>query len=187
MPIRYTAIILDLSNVFFNTTSGNEEITGYDTKVSSRRVWSSLPWTEYECGKISETKYYERIGKLYNIQPLELANLLRHWRETLHYNGAIFSLILSLRNQYGSNLQVYAMSDMPMADYAAVRERWSDSFWSIFDDIFTSFSLSMRKPCLRFYRHVLTATEAVPEQTYSSTARWRMYSLLALSECLVSS
>ncbi|KKY19362.1 putative had-superfamily hydrolase subfamily ia variant 3 [Phaeomoniella chlamydospora] len=56
------------------------------------------------------------------------------------------------------------MSNMSKEDWAMLQKH-TEFNWSIFDGAFTSGEVGMRKPELRFYRHVLEMTKSEPEET----------------------
>ena len=92
----------------------------------------------------------------------QLLRWLKHSRrhETL-WDHAMVAFIRSLKQNYGG-IKVYAMSNISREDFAALSTALD---WSLFDQVFTSGHVGMRKPDHGFYRHVLQRTELAPVET----------------------
>jgi FMN phosphatase YigB (HAD superfamily) len=84
-------------------------------------------------------------------------------RKTITYDLAVVSIFREIKM---TGARIYLVPNISKEDYAALRHSWDEDFWSIFDGVFTSSALGVRKPSLRFYRHVLRATRAIPHRTF---------------------
>ncbi|KAJ5177857.1 HAD-superfamily hydrolase subfamily IA variant 3 [Penicillium coprophilum] len=156
----FDAIVLDLGGVLIKTPariSTNEAIPPH------KRYTSTLPWMQYECGEIEETTCYELVGKQFKFDPSELSKAVGLARTTVEYDQEIVSWIRALRKEHPS-LKVFAMSNISKPDFDALHTRWGATFWSLFDDIFTSSAAGMRKPNFGFYQHVLKSTGIEPQR-----------------------
>jgi FMN phosphatase YigB (HAD superfamily) len=118
---------------------------------------------DYEIGRLSEEECFAKLAKEYHFQANDLAGLIQDLRETITWDQVTASIFKEIKR---TGTRVFLVSNISKEDYAALQHRWGDEFWSIFDGVFTSSALGVRKPNLRFYRHVLRATRAVPHQTF---------------------
>ena len=117
----------------------------------------------YETGKIDEYECFVQVAALYDFEVETLRALISEFRECLAYDEEIVSVFRNIKKTPGVTLAL--VSNISEPDYQVLRRRWSDSFWGIFDHIFISWKLGIRKPSLRFYQHVLQMTRAAPWET----------------------
>ena len=154
---RCKTIIMDLGDVLFTWSATTK------TSISGgtlRRILSSMTWYEYECGLISEEVCYGRVAEQFSLLPAEVAEAFSQARESLQANDAMISVIRELKAASDQAVRVYAMSNISKEDYAVLSKMPAD--WAIFDRIFISGEAGMRKPNLKFYQHVLDATQTDP-------------------------
>lgn len=154
VPIR--GIIFDLGDVLF-TWSPNT-----DTNISAgtlREILSSPTWFEYECGRLEQDACYTQIAREFCIEASQIAEAFSQARASLQPNDVAVNFIRDLRKS--AHVNVYAMSNVSVEDFAALSEKMD---WSLFDQVFTSGAVSMRKPDPNFFRHVLDRVELAPEQ-----------------------
>lgn len=157
----FDALVLDLGGVLIKTpprVSSNKSIPPL------KRFTSTLAWMQYECGKIEETRCYDILGKQFGFNPSELNEAIALARTTVEYDEQVVSWIQTLRKDQPS-LRIVAMSNISKPDFDALHTRWGPAFWPLFDEVFTSSAVGMRKPNLGFYRHVLKSTGIDPRKT----------------------
>lgn len=155
---KYSTLILDLGDVLFSWSASTK------ASISSKTLklmLSSPPWLEYECGRITQEVCYHRLGERFSIRPSEVAEAFNQARDTLQSNDGMISLIHELKKSSDGALHVYAMSNISKPDYIVLAKTPAD--WSVFDQVFISANVGMRKPGLPFYRHVLEATHTAPQ------------------------
>ncbi|KAL2827592.1 HAD-like domain-containing protein [Aspergillus cavernicola] len=111
----------------------------------------------------SEECFAQAAG-LYGFQVEDLAAVVANLRETLTYDHEMLSVFKAIKQNPG--VEIALISNISEMEYHALRHRWHDSFWSTFDHVFPSWMLGVRKPSLRFYRHVLRATRSAPRKTF---------------------
>ncbi|KAJ6101118.1 HAD-like domain-containing protein [Penicillium canescens] len=140
-----------------------QKLATRDSTVSLRRVMSTSVWMNYETGLLSEEECFAQLAKEYHFQAYDLAMMIQNLRETIIWDQTAASIFKEIKR---TGTRIFLVSNISKEDYAALRNRWDDEFWSIFDGVFTSSALGVRKPSLRFYRHVLRATRALPHQTF---------------------
>ncbi|KAF3901748.1 hypothetical protein AA313_de0202117 [Arthrobotrys entomopaga] len=148
------ALVLDLGDVLFNwslptNTNVNPE--------QLRRAMNSLAWHDLERGKLSEDECLENIiqSRKLPVSAQDLKETLREASLSLTVDGSFVASLRNLKSSY--NLKVFAMSNIALAHYQILRDQQHD-IWTLFDGIFISAEVGMRKPDLEFYRHVLQET-----------------------------
>ncbi|KAH8703758.1 HAD-like domain-containing protein [Talaromyces proteolyticus] len=159
---KSTTILVDLRAVFTHPQVEHKLATRGST-VSLRRIMSTSVWMNYETGLLSEKECFAQLAEDYHFQACDLAAMIQNLRETTNWDQAAASIFKEIKR---IGTRIFLVSNISKEDYAALRNRWDNEFWSIFDGVFTSSTLGVRKPSLHFYRHVLRATRAVPHQTF---------------------
>lgn len=159
---RSKTILVDLGGVFMHPQV-EQKLATRDSTIPLRRVMSSLAWMNYEAGLLSDEECFAQLAKEHHFQAQDLRMMIQKFRETIMWDQAIASIFKEIKR---TGTRVFLVSNISKEDFAALRNRWDDDFWSIFDGVFTSSALGVRKPSLRFYRHVLRATRAAPQQTF---------------------
>ena len=154
-----TGLIFDLGDVLF-TWSPNTTTT-IPAKMM-RRILSSATWIEYECGRIEQDTCYQQVAQHFAVPAREVAEAFSQARDSLQPNKAMVSFIHELKELSQGAVKMYAMSNISKEDYAFLSAKMAN--WSVFDRVFTSGHAGMRKPDLRFYRHVLKETKLAPEE-----------------------
>ncbi|KAJ3563860.1 hypothetical protein NP233_g8667 [Leucocoprinus birnbaumii] len=174
----HRALILDLGDVVFNWKAPT------DGKLCPKvlaRAMSTLPWHELECGRITETECFERIGELMGIPPSDIGDTIRKTEVSLTTDDRLLSVLKGLKDASNGTLKIYVMSNISKPHWDIVRSQPWDG--SIFDQIFTSGELGMRKPNLNFYQHVLKeiGLERSPEDViFVDDKRENVFSALSL-------
>lgn len=157
MSSTYRSLILDLGDVLFTWSAR----TG--TTISShslRAVLSSDTWADYERGRISQGECYHRAAAQFNLDPIDIADALRHARDSLELNVEMFDLVRTLRAKSCGTLSVFALSNISIPDYEYLLTKPVD--WAIFDRVFPSGLIGERKPDLQVYLHLIAATGIDP-------------------------
>ncbi|KAE8133596.1 HAD-like protein [Aspergillus pseudotamarii] len=159
---RSATILVDLGGIFMHPEV-EHKLKTHESTISLRRIMSTSTWMDYETGHLSDKQCFRQLAKEYHFQASELDEMIQGFRETITYEQAAASIFREIKR---TGTRIFLVSNISKEDYAALRRRWDDKFWSIFDGIFISANLGVRKPSLRFYRHVLRATRAIPRQTF---------------------
>lgn len=155
-------IMVDLEGILMHSPT-DRTLATEDSTISLRRLMLSSIWMDYECGKFLEEDCFARLASEYHIEASELAAMIGDIRQTITYDEKVAAVFENVKQ---SGTRLFLVTNISYADYAALRGRWSPAFWSIFDAVFTSSVLGVRKPNLRFYRHVLRVTRAIPHETF---------------------
>ncbi|KAJ6040799.1 HAD-like domain-containing protein [Penicillium canescens] len=155
-------ILVDLGGIFVHPEMESKVATR-DSTISLRRIMSTSVWMTYEAGKLSDEECFSQLAKEYHFQASDLAAMIQNLRETITYDQVAASIFREIKRL---GARIFLVSNISKEDYAALRNRLDNGFWSIFDGVFTSSTLGVRKPNLRFYRQVLRATRALPYRTF---------------------
>ncbi|KAJ7274232.1 Haloacid dehalogenase-like hydrolase-domain-containing protein [Mycena rebaudengoi] len=159
-PFAFNALILDLGDVLFSWSSQTStSITSGDLK----KCVASITWFDYERGRISQEVCYQRLAEEFSLDPREVGAAFEQARGSLTYDHDLADFIQELKSESQGMLKVFAMSNISVPDYIALRAKHAN--WDIFDAIFTSGAAGERKPELAFYRHVLSETGVDPSRT----------------------
>ncbi|KAJ6617998.1 Haloacid dehalogenase-like hydrolase-domain-containing protein [Mycena sp. CBHHK59/15] len=156
----FCAIVFDIGDVLFSWSSRTNTAISPGTL---KKFLSSLTWFDYERGRITQERCYERIGEEFSFQPLEIRLAFEQALGSLECNHDLVNFIRELKTHCNESLKVFAMSNISLPDYTVLRTKPAD--WNIFEDIFISGVVGERKPDLAFYRHVLCETGIDPHRT----------------------
>ena len=153
-PVR--GIIFDLGDVLFTWSPNTKTTISAETLGV---ILSSPPWLEYECGHLRQDACYEQIAPEFSIEASQVAKAFSQARESLQPEDTVVHFLKHLRKR--TSIHVYAMSNVAKEDFAALSQKMD---WSLFDRVFTSGAIGMRKPDHNFFRYVLEETHLAPEQ-----------------------
>ena len=154
VPLR--GIIFDLGDVLF-TWSPNTNTT--ISAGTLRKILSSSTWFEYECGRLTQDTCYEQIAQEFSIEASQVAEAFSQARESLQPEDTVVKFLQHLGKS--ASVNVYAMSNVAREDFAALSRKMD---WSLFDRVFTSGAVGMRKPDHNFFCYVLEEIKLAPEQ-----------------------
>ncbi|KAI1819273.1 HAD-like protein [Xylaria intraflava] len=155
--IRPRAIIFDLGDVLFTWSAKTT------TVIPSRRlkdILSTPIWNRYECGEITRHACYELSGEQFSIPVSEITEAFAQAHQSLRPDHEVVSFLRGLKKD--DSIKIYAMSNIGKEDFDDLATKVE---WSLFDRVFTSAAAGMRKPDLRFYRHVLDQIDLFGSQT----------------------
>ena len=155
LQIPKKGIIFDLGDVLFTWSPNTNTIVSANTL---RKILSSSVWFEYECGRLEQATCYERIAQEFFLDASQVAEAFSQARESLQPNDMVVAFLKELRKLVSVN--VYAMSNIGREDFAALSGKMD---WSLFDRVFTSGEVGMRKPDSCFFYHVLEKINLAPE------------------------
>ena len=156
VQVAIRGIIFDLGDVLF-TWSPNTATT--ISAKTLREILSTSTWFEYECGHLGQNACYEQIAREFSIEASEIAQAFAQARESLRPDDRVVALLKDLKKR--TSISVFVMSNMSREDFAAVSPKMD---WSLFDRIYTSGAVGIRKPDSDFFCHVLKEIKLAPEQ-----------------------
>ncbi|KAH9069726.1 HAD-like protein [Lactarius deliciosus] len=125
-----------------------------------KAILSSTIWHDYERGRLSEDECYRLSGDRFSLDPQELRRAILDARDSLRPDQSFISFIRDLQSEAQNSLRIFAMSNISAPDYAVARAKPEE--WGIFERIFTSAAVGMRKPELCFFKFVLDQIKAEP-------------------------
>ncbi|KAJ5383495.1 HAD-superfamily hydrolase subfamily IA variant 3 [Penicillium concentricum] len=158
-------LVLDLGGVLFHPKFGQVQLNTHTSSVSVKRLVSTSTWMAYECGKLSEKECYQKLADEYGFQADDLAMAIRKGRTIADYDRNLVASLLDFKKAMGGKVVFILASNISSPDYLALQQLWGKDFWSLFDYCFPSATVGTRKPSMRFYRHMLGASGAVPRDT----------------------
>ncbi|KAJ5189629.1 HAD-superfamily hydrolase subfamily IA variant 3 [Penicillium cf. griseofulvum] len=135
------------------------------SSVSVGRLVSTSTWMAYECGNLSEKECYQQLAAQYGFHADDLAMAISKGRATADYDRNLVASLWDFKRAMAGKVVFILASNISSPDYMALRQLWGEDFWSLFDYIFLSSTVRIRKPSMRFYRHMLGVSGAVPRDT----------------------
>ncbi|RDW94073.1 uncharacterized protein DSM5745_01395 [Aspergillus mulundensis] len=157
-------ILVDLGGVFVHPPE-DYTLTTSESTVTLGRVLSSSIWMEYEMGKITEQECFTQVADLYGFQVKDLEAVVSDLRESLTYDQQMLSVFHAIKRRTTA-VEIILVTNISEPEYRALRNRWDEDFWRTFDGVYASWMIGLRKPSLRFYRHVVRSTRSLPQRTF---------------------
>ncbi|EXJ85862.1 hypothetical protein A1O1_06231 [Capronia coronata CBS 617.96] len=154
------ALIFDIGDVLCNWTA---PVALPIAPAMLHRFRKTRFWYEYDLGMITQNECYGLLAEQYSVSSSDIAQAFDKARDSLSPNYTVFEIIKGLKARYQATLKTYLMSNIPAAEWKALKEN-PDFDWSLFDGFFTSSAAGMCKPELRFYRHVLRQVGMKPTE-----------------------
>ena len=157
-PSSWQAIVLDLGNVVFEWSS---EPIG-EVRATLKSIMKSDIYAQYETGQIStEDQFYETVGQQLGVDATHIRTTFQNARASLQVNGQLVELIRELKQT--TEITVYALSNIPQSDIEYL-QREHPSAMDIFDQVFASGFVGLRKPDLGFFKMVTEKSRLLPER-----------------------
>jgi FMN phosphatase YigB (HAD superfamily) len=159
MPLspRSHILIFDLGDVLFPFS--HVTATSINPKML-KRILTSTPWREYECGRLSEDECYRLVAEKHSLDEAEFRQAIHGMRSSVQPDDAFIHFIRELQTEAQGGLRIFAMSNISAPDFVVMRDKLAD--WSFFERVFTSADAGMRKPDLSFFKFVLDEIKAEP-------------------------
>ncbi|KAK6821639.1 hypothetical protein RU639_007744 [Aspergillus parasiticus] len=155
----YRGILVELKDIIF--TSSSDRINLPINTFKSILCCGAT--AQYQCGKINRAQYYSRLAKDFALSLADVTALFDTVQATICPEESFLAFLAELKSRFGDQLKLYAVANMSREDYAMLKSLPID--WSLFDGVFISADLGMRKPELRFFRHILKSISMKPEDT----------------------
>lgn len=158
-PLTYTTLILDLGDVLAYYSSKNLSLSVDPSQL--KYILSCSEWFQHECGQLPREECFKLIEKSFGVTPENLQKTLLQLAATLTYDQDLIDLIRYLKDAADGDLKVYLATNITEDDWKILGPPVKS--WGIFDAIFTSFQLGVRKPEQGMYRQILKSTNTDPE------------------------
>jgi FMN phosphatase YigB (HAD superfamily) len=148
---------VDLGDVLFKYSASTQ--TSISPKIL-KKIIHTPTWQDFECGRISEETCYKLIAEEFSTTASEVRETCNQAGDSIIANHGLFAVIRELKDASNGSLRIYAMSNLASSFFAVLRDVPAD--WAVFDDVFISGEVGIRKPDLGFYHHVLGMTDTDP-------------------------
>lgn len=157
-PLPYEGVIVELKNNIIKYS-----IDGIQIPLNTyKSIVCCGATAEYQCGRLTKEKYYTRLESDFEHSRREIETLFGNIEKSLHVNENVLNSLQKIKDRFRGQLKIYAVANLSQEDYATVRCLPID--WTLFDEVFVSGNVGMRKPELRFYKHILNSTGMLPEE-----------------------
>lgn len=154
----HKAVLIELKNTVLNSSVENVQLP-INTFKSMLYCAATV---EYQCGRITEEQYFSRLASDFGHSKEEIETAILAVRKSLQVNEAVLKSLFAMKAQFEGRLKLYAATSLSQEDYALVKGL--DVDWSLFEQVFVSSEMGMRKPELRFYQRVLDEIGLQAEQ-----------------------
>ncbi|KAJ7103699.1 HAD-like domain-containing protein, partial [Mycena crocata] len=152
-------IVFDIGDVLF---TWSDTTTNSISSKTVHHILKSSVWSDYERGKLSEDSCSARVATEFSLPLEDVRQAFVEVRDSLKSNDELLASVHAMKQQSNGTLRVFAMSNISLPDYQALRAKPAD--WGMFERIFTSAEFGERKPSLGFYQHVLDETKIDPRR-----------------------
>ncbi|KAF2680431.1 HAD-like protein [Lentithecium fluviatile CBS 122367] len=158
MPLQrpLEAVIFDLGDVLFTWSA--ETKTNVPSTVL-RQILSSNTWFEYERGHITREGCFEKVAHEFSLNKSQVEKAFKQAHQSLRPDEVVVAFLKDLRSD--GKLKVYAMSNIGKEDFADLEHKID---WSLFDGVYASGDVGMRKPDPEFFRYVLDNIKIAPDR-----------------------
>ncbi|KAM0798914.1 Haloacid dehalogenase-like hydrolase-domain-containing protein [Usnea florida] len=147
----YQAVLIELKNILLYPSTESIQLPANTFKS----ILYCGATVEYQCGRISEEQYFVRLASDFGHSREEIETAILAIRKSSRVNEAVLESLVAMKAQFEGRVKIYAVTNLSQQDYALVRGLGID--WSLFEQIFVSSEMGMRKPELRVYQRVLDA------------------------------
>ncbi|KAJ5153652.1 uncharacterized protein N7500_009091 [Penicillium coprophilum] len=144
------ALIFDFGNVLCTWILPND---GTIPPTKLKQIMSSDIWFDYERGRYTTAEdCYSNLEDRFAIRSKELDLVLEKARKSLKIQSATLEFLTKLKTEH-PHLRVYGLTNTPLPEQDSVYS--VASRWPVFDHIYISGNLGMRKPDISCYKAVL--------------------------------
>ncbi|KAI1500548.1 Haloacid dehalogenase-like hydrolase-domain-containing protein [Biscogniauxia marginata] len=156
-PSSYNTLFLDLGGVCFTYTTNHVTTVPRET---AKRLLDSPEWHDFERGLLEQEECYKILGERLGLEEGQFERTIEELQASLTTNQPFVDHLKELKDTQ-PGLRMYAITNISKSDLKIVKPI-IDS-WDLFEDVFASAIIGVRKPDLAFYYHVLKATRVDPE------------------------
>ena len=154
----YTGILVELRDIVLYTSPE-------DTSLPANTFKSILhcgATADYQCGRLTRSAYHARLATDFELCQNEIREAFSILQNTVHVRNSVLDSLRAIKNMWHGKVKIFAMTNMSHEDYQHSRQLLSD--WSVFDQIFLSAEMGMRKPEQRAFFHVFSNIDIAPER-----------------------
>lgn len=150
-PPPYSAVLIEPTDSLFWRSNENVRLPKYDFKS----MLCSGATADYQCGRTTREQYTTRLAEDFHYPHGDIIAALDTFEESTMVNTGLMHRLSEIKTKHGHQVSFYAVANLSQEDFSLLGARGMD--WSVFDQVFISSKLGMRKPELRFFNHVLDA------------------------------
>jgi len=140
-------LIFDIGDVLFMWSPHTKTTISPSTM---KTILTSPTWYEYECGRMTREACYKMVSQELSLESAQVAEAFAQARASLQPDNKMVGFIKNLKKI--TSVKVYAMSNIGNEDFEVLKRLIEPG---IFERVFTSGAVGMRKPDPEFYRMVL--------------------------------
>ncbi|MCO4754458.1 MAG: HAD-IA family hydrolase [Bacteriovoracaceae bacterium] len=170
---NYDNIIFDFGGIFVDidyraTVDALQELT---TKANVSEFYSKKEQIEIfdllETGQIDEDQFVEQLGSLLKIDPSARSKVVAAWNSMLK---KIHPQRVSFLREFSKQKRVFMLSNINIIHESFLEKMISEDkdiqdFYSLFEYVYFSHKIQMRKPHVETFKHVLTQQNLDPKKT----------------------
>lgn len=157
VPSVPSVLILDLGGVFVHFSAIESAVI---KPFELKHIMDSPEWHAFERGKLPQESLYDGLTKRFCLGEGDLAKTIELAAATLQRNDVLYTAVRALKDASGGKLRVIAMSNIAKESFETLHNAVDG--WDLFDRIFLSSDVGLRKPDSAFYKHVCTAIDIEP-------------------------
>ncbi|KAJ5928244.1 hypothetical protein N7466_007200 [Penicillium verhagenii] len=146
--VHFQALVLDFGQVVSSwKPSSNSPVP---PKLLKELMTSEI-WLDYERGHLAQRDCYAKLSDRFGIASSDIAATIDQARQSIQTNHQMLEFVQELSTVHG--LKIYGMTNTPRPEQSYL-QAIADQY-GVFEEIFVSGNLGMRKPELGFYRLVI--------------------------------
>ncbi|KAM4055915.1 HAD-like protein [Hirsutella rhossiliensis] len=142
-----TGILVEISNIILDSSFNALTATTVNTFKS---IICCSATSQYQRGELTKSEYFQRLQTEFQLTS-SVDEAFAQVESTYAINTSLLSFLKELKNSLGG-LRVYAVANIGKEDFDSLLALPME--WNVFDHIFTSSEMGMRKPELRFFHHI---------------------------------
>ncbi|GKZ56574.1 hypothetical protein AnigIFM49718_001841 [Aspergillus niger] len=155
---KVRAMVIDFGDVLCSWVIPSNSVLPSPTLKS---MMSSKPWYDYERGFCDRDVCFALLAAEFNVDVEAISTAMDDIRQSLSVHQHMLALIQQIK-QCHPHIRIYGMTNTPKEERDVLIAITSRS--SIFDGVYISGELGMRKPELDFYQYVLRDIDLAAEQ-----------------------
>ena len=148
-PIK--ALVFDFAHVLCSWKRPNHSCVPPELL---RLIMSSDIWHDYERGRFTQEECYAKVAVRFPVSAIDMEYTLVQARKTVQIHHDTLAFIKQVKDDSAGYLMVYGMTNTPRTEQNIIHSI-SSQWPGLFDSIYISGNVGMRKPDICFYEHVL--------------------------------
>ncbi|PKY02010.1 hypothetical protein P168DRAFT_298685 [Aspergillus campestris IBT 28561] len=154
----YAGIVVELRDIVFHSSPENFGLPPNTFKS----ILHCGATADYQCGRLTRPAYYARLATDFELSEDDIREAFSILQSTVHVRDSVLQSLRAIKDAWHGKVKIFALTNMSDEDYQYARQLLSD--WSIFDRVFLSAEMGMRKPEQRTFFHVFSNINISPER-----------------------